>query len=94
MSKKRNHKKSIICLTPKPGQSFFVYRIEKQRKIFFFFFFLQKTSFFMRKSGVQGLNKKRKEGFLTALATAIKRGPIISIKKHVNEMKVHEKPKP
>ena len=30
----RNDKESMICLTSKPSQSFFVYHIEKQRKIF------------------------------------------------------------
>ena len=52
--------------------------------------FSQKKSF-LRKSGSGGLNKKRKESFLTALATAIKRDPTTSIRKHANELKVHEK---
>ena len=38
-----------------------------------------------------GLNEKRKEGFLTSLATAIKKDPTMSIGKHANELKVHEK---
>ena len=38
-----------------------------------------------------GLNKKRKEGFLTALVTVIKKDPTTSIKKHANELKIHEK---
>ena len=37
-----------------------------------------------------GLNKKRK-GFLTAFATPIKKDPTMSIRKHVNEFKVHVK---
>ena len=38
------------------------------------------------------LKKKRKEGFLTALATVIKKkDPTTSIRKHANELKVHEK---
>ena len=41
--------------------------------------------------GCGGLNKKRKEGFLTDLAMAIKKDPTTSIKKHHNEFKVHEK---
>ena len=53
----RNNRKSIICLMPKPSQFFFVYRI--QNKESFFCFFLQKKSF-LRKSGSEGLNKKRK----------------------------------
>ena len=35
--------------------------------------------------------KKRKEGFLTALATAIKKDPTMSIREHANELKAHEK---
>ena len=35
--------------------------------------------------------KKRKECFLTALATAIKKDPTTLIKKHANELKVQEK---
>ena len=46
---------------------------------------------FLRKKGSGGLHKKRKEGFLTALATVIKRGPTKSIIKHANELKFHEK---
>ena len=34
---------------------------------------------------------KTKEDFLTALATVIKKGPTFSIRKHFNELKVHEK---
>ena len=33
--------------------------------------------------------KKRKEGVLTALATAIKKDPTTSIRKHTNKLKVH-----
>ena len=50
---------------------------------------LKKKSF-LRKSGNIGLNQKQKEGFLTALATAIKKDSITSIRKHANELKVHE----
>ena len=46
---------------------------------------------FIRKRGSGGLTKKRKEGFLTAFATVIKNDPIMSIRKHANELKVHEK---
>ena len=35
--------------------------------------------------------KKRKEGFLTSLAIAIKKDPTASIRKLANELKVHEK---
>ena len=46
---------------------------------------------FLRKRGRGGLNKKRKEGVLTALVTAIKKDPTISIRKHANKLKVHKK---
>ena len=42
-------------------------------------FFTKKT--FLRKKDCGGLNKTRKEGFLTALATVIKKDPSTSIKK-------------
>ena len=35
VSKKRNNKESMICLMPKPNQSFFVYRIQSKEKIFY-----------------------------------------------------------
>ena len=37
------------------------------------------------------MNQKRKEGFLTALATAFKKDATTSIRKHSNEVKVHKK---
>ena len=37
------------------------------------------------------MNKKQTEGFLTAFATVIKKDPTTSIRKHANELKVHEK---
>ena len=46
---------------------------------------------FLRKRGSGGLNKKQKEGFLTVLVTVIKKDPTTSIRKHANELKVHEK---
>ena len=36
------------------------------------------------------MDKTRKEGFLNALATVIKKDPSTSMRKHVNELKVHE----
>ena len=51
---------------------------------------LQKKNF-LRKSGCKRLNKKRNKGFLTALATAMKKDPTTSIRKHASELKVHEK---
>ena len=62
-----------------------VYKAEK----FFFFFYRKRT--FLRKRGSGGLNKKQKEGFLTALVTAIKKDPTTLIRKHANELKVHKK---
>ena len=44
-----------------------------------------------RKTGSGGVNKKLKEDFLTALATVIKKAPTTSMRKHANELKVHEK---
>ena len=46
---------------------------------------------FLRKRVSGRLNKKQKEGFLTALAMAIKKDPITFIRKHTNELKVHKK---
>ena len=47
----------------------------------------------MKKRGGGGLNKKKKtkKRILIALATAIKKDPSTSIRKHANELKVHEK---
>ena len=55
------------------------------------FFFYKKKKSFLRKREGGGLIKKRKEGFLTALVTAIKKDPTASIRKHANELEVHEK---
>ena len=46
----------MICLTLKPSQSFFVYRIQSEEKI------LQENSF-LRKKGNGGLNQKPKESY-------------------------------
>ena len=45
VSKKRNDKKSMICLKPKPSQSFFVNPIESKEKIFY----KKKKNFFTKK---------------------------------------------
>ena len=37
------------------------------------------------------MNQKLKEGFSTALVTVIKKDPTTSIRKHADELKVHEK---
>ena len=62
----------MICLTLKLKQGFFIYCIQSKER-----FFLQKKSF-LRKMGSGGLNKKRKEGFLTGLGTTIKKDPTTS----------------
>ena len=72
----------MICWKPKPSQGIFVYRKS-------FFFFAEKEPFKEKWSG--GLNDKRKEGILTALATTIKKGLATSIRKHTNGRKVLEK---
>ena len=45
----------------------------------------------VRKRRSRILNKKRKEGFLTFLTSVIKKDPTASIRKHANELKIHEK---
>ena len=74
----------MSCLTPKPSQSFFVYRIQNKEKN------LQEKSF-LKKWGSGILKKKRKEDLLTAPATAMKKDPTTSIRKLANELKVHKK---
>ena len=44
-----------------------------------------------KEKGSGRLNEKWKEDFLTALATTIKKDPITAIRKHANDLKVHEK---
>ena len=44
MSKNRNDKESMICLTPKPSQSFFFYCVQSKER-FFFLFFTEKELF-------------------------------------------------
>ena len=68
VSKKRNNKESMICLMLKTSQSLFIWYIQSKEKI------LQQKSF-LRKKGSGGSNNKWKEGFLTALAMAIKKNP-------------------
>ena len=54
---KRNDKESMICITPKPSQSFLIYRIQSNEKCF------TEKEIFKEK----GLNKKTKRMFLYSL---------------------------
>ena len=51
MSKESNDKESMICLTPKASQSFFVYRIQSKKH-----FFTEKEVF-LGKEGVEDWTK-------------------------------------
>ena len=84
MSKERNDKEYMIYLTQKPTKSFFVYRIPS-KEIFF------TEMRFLRKRRELWIEQKRKEGFLTAPVTAMKKDPKASTRKRANELKVHEK---
>ena len=86
MSKKRNNKESTICLTPKPSQNFFVNCIQGKHN-----FFPKKSIFKGRGEWRIEPKNEKKKGFLTAHAMAIKKDPTTSIRKHANELKVHEK---
>ena len=61
MSTKTSDNESMISLTPKPSQSFFVDRIRWKETIF-----TEKKNCFLWENGSGWLNQKRKEGFLTA----------------------------
>ena len=74
----RNDKESMICLTSKPSQSYFIFCIQSKEKI-------SQIKSFLTRSGSGGLSTKRKEGILTALATVIKKDPSMSIRKQANE---------
>ena len=84
MSKERNDKVSIICFTAKPSHNFFVYRIQSKEN------FLIKKELFKEK-GLWRIEENPQKGFLIAIATAIMKDPITSIKKHATELKVHKK---
>ena len=68
----------------KASQSFFVSRIQSKEKKF-----TEKELF--KEKREWRIEQKQKESFLTALATAIKKEPTASIRKHANELKVSEK---
>ena len=84
----------MICLTSKPSQKIsprignslsILYNNAKRKKKKI----TEKILFKEKKS--RRLNKKQKEGFLTALVTNIKKDPTSSIRKSDNEFNVHEK---
>ena len=52
---------------------------------------MPKKNFLRKKKRSEGLNQKRKEGFLTALTTAIENDTTKLIRKYSNELKVKEK---
>ena len=56
MSKKRSDEEYMICFSPKPTQSFFVFCIEKNEKKF-----IEKEIF--KKKGEWRIEQNRKEGF-------------------------------
>ena len=70
----------MICLMPKPSQSFFVYHIQSKEKNF-------KEKVLLKKRRSIGLNKKQKESFLIALTMMIKKDSATSIWKHANVFK-------
>ena len=74
----------MIYLMPKPSQSFFAYCIQSQEN------FLTEKELY-KEEGVEDWTKKKKEGFLTALTTTIKKDPTTSIRKHPRELKAHKK---
>ena len=74
---KRNEKESRICLTPKLSQTFVAFSFTEKD--------LSKGKEEWR------IKQKQKEGFLTTLVVAIKKDSTTSIRKHVYELRVHEK---
>ena len=88
--KKRNDKESMICLTPKTSEKnseiigVSLSTVYKARK------FLYSKECFKETESLR-LKKKRKEGFLSALAMGIKTDPTTTIRKYSNELKVYEK---
>ena len=74
----------MICLMLKPSQTFFVYHKEDKEN-----FFTKKELF--KEKGKWRIKQKKKEGFLTAFTTAIKKESAMSMRKHANELKVHAK---
>ena len=82
--KKRQRIYDLLYVKTEPN--FLCLPYTKQRKIFFF---TDKELFKEKWDGA--LNRKRKEGFLTILSTAMKKEPTTSIRKHANELRANEK---
>ena len=80
--KKRQRINDLLHAETKPKHLCLSYK--KQRKTF-------TRNSFLRKRGSGGGNKNQKEGFLTSLATAIKKDPTTPIRNQANELKVHKK---
>ena len=81
--KKQQRIYDLLNTETKP-KFFFVYHIQSKEKIF------TGKELFKEKPKLR-IGQKTKKGFLTALATAIIKDPITSIRKHPDESKVHEK---
>ena len=66
-----------------------------QAKVSLSIVYKAKKKFYRKKhfkeKGSEGLIKEQKEGFLTTLATVIKKDLTMSIRKRANELKVHVK---
>ena len=75
-AKKQQRIYDLLNIETKPN--FFPLPYTKQRKIFY------RKKAFKGKLGVEEWNKKCKEGFLTALATVIKKETTTLIRKHAN----------
>ena len=66
-----------------------LWNIYKANTVFLKIFFTEQELF--KEIGEWRIEQKTKDGFLTALATAVKKDPTMSTRKHANELKVHEK---
>ena len=84
MSEQEKKRQSMIFLALQPSTKKISKIIGAKKK-----FFTEKDLFKEKVSG--GLNRKQKEGFLTALAMAIKKDSLNVNRKYANELKVHEK---
>ena len=86
MNKKRNEKQSMICLTPKPSQIFFVCPIQSKE-----IFFTENELFKEKGEGRIEQNTKRRLFFFAALVMTVQKDPTTSIRKHANKLKATRK---